>query len=71
MLYDGKRPEELTRDDIEAAAVYCNRMKHWAAMVFEQNDAGLQELAEEYERRLGLPLNTDAPFQPEGNGKLN
>jgi len=65
MLYDGKKPEELTKDELEAAAVYCARMKHWAAMVFEQNDAGLAELALEYERR-GLHLtvsyiNDDEP----------
>jgi hypothetical protein len=71
MLYDGKRPEELTREEIEAAAVYCNRMKHWAAMVFEQNDAGLQELAEEYERRLGLHLNINPDPQEARPGKLN
>jgi hypothetical protein len=71
MLYDGKRASEMTRDELEAAAVYCNRMKHWAAMVFEQNDAGLLELAEEYERRLGLTLNIEPEqdsFRPD---KLN
>jgi hypothetical protein len=59
MLYDGKRPEELSNDEIEAAAVYCTRMKHWAAQVFEQNDAALIELGEEYGKRLGRDLNLD------------
>jgi hypothetical protein len=59
MLYDGKRPEELSNDEIEAAAVYCHRMKHWAAQVFEQNDAALIELGEEYGKRLGRELNLD------------
>jgi len=61
MTYDGKTVTELTQDELEAAAVYCARMKQWAAMVFEQNNAGLQELSEEYERRLGVSLLRDVP----------
>jgi hypothetical protein len=56
MIYDGKRPEELSREELEAAAIYCTRMKHWAAQVFERNDAALMELGEEYASRLGIEL---------------
>jgi hypothetical protein len=59
MLYDGKRPEELSNDEIEAAAVYCHRMKHHHALMFEQHDAALGELGEEYGKRLGRDLNLD------------
>jgi hypothetical protein len=59
MLYDGKKPEELTQDELEAAAVYCARMKMWAAQVFEQNDAAIQELSEEHFRRKGVHLDAD------------
>ena len=52
MLYDGKLPEEMTGDELEAAAVYCARMQAQAKQVFELNQAGLVELGLEYERRL-------------------
>jgi hypothetical protein len=72
MLYDGKKPEDLSRDELEAAAVYCARMKHWAALVFEQNDAGLEELAQEYERRLGIKLEvTYSTYDHERPERLN
>ncbi len=54
MLFDGKRPEEMTQDELEAAAVYCVRMEREAQKVASLNRAGLVELALEYERRLGV-----------------
>lgn len=50
--YDGKRPEDLTDEELEAAAVYCTRMVQQASQVAELNRAGLAELGLEYERRL-------------------
>jgi hypothetical protein len=59
MLYDGKRPQELSNEELEAAAVYCHRMKHWTAQVFERNDAAIQELSAEYASRNGYALDPD------------
>jgi hypothetical protein len=55
MLYDGKKPEELTKDELEAAAVYCTRMMVEAQNMVDLNRAGLIELGLEYERRLSPP----------------
>ena len=52
MLFDGKRPEELTDEELEAAAVYCTRAVVQASQVVELNKLGLAELGLEYERRL-------------------
>jgi hypothetical protein len=55
MLFDGKRPDEMTKDELESAAAYCARMVAQAEAVRELNKAGLAELSLEYDRRLGLP----------------
>jgi hypothetical protein len=34
-------------------------MKHWAAQVFERNDAAIQELSAEYASRKGYALDPD------------
>lgn len=60
MTFDGKRIEELTDEELEFAAAYCWRAKHHAAQVFEANDAGLQELAQEYAKRHGYEMEPDA-----------
>lgn len=52
MLYDGRLAEELTEDELDAAAIYCTRMADHARQVMELNQAGLIELGLEYERRL-------------------
>lgn len=58
MLYDGKRPDELSDDELDAAALYCVRMRDQAKAIVDLNDAGLAELVGEYERRLARgPLN--------------
>lgn len=57
MLYAGKRPEDMTRGELEAAAVHCARMEAEAAQIRDLNRAALQELAEEYERRLPGRVN--------------
>lgn len=59
MTFDGKRIEELSNEELEAAAAYCWRMKHQAARVFELNDAGLQELAQEYAKRHGFDMDPE------------
>jgi hypothetical protein len=59
MIYDGKRLEEMSNEELEAAAVYCARMKHQAANIFNLNDAALIELSEEYAKRLGCDLAPD------------
>lgn len=59
MLYDGKSPQELSDEEIQAAVVYCARMKHWAANVFERNDAAIQELSTEFAKRHGYSLEPD------------
>lgn len=51
MLYAGKRPEEMTSEELEAAAVYCTQMVERAYQIAELNKAGLEELGQEYERR--------------------
>jgi hypothetical protein len=58
MLFDGKRAEDLSKEELEAAAVYCTRMADQARQVAELNKAGLVELALEYERRLGIGPQT-------------
>lgn len=60
MRFAGKEPSEMTNEELEFFAVYCTRAKHEAARVFELNDAGLQELAEEYAKRNGFELEPDA-----------
>jgi hypothetical protein len=59
MLYDGKRIDELSKDEMEAAAVYLTRRAQEARQVIEEaqdvvnrNLAGLAELAIAYERFL-------------------
>lgn len=59
MRFDGKRPEEMDKDELEAAAVYCVRtiteadqLIAQAQGVRELNKAGLAELAIEYDRRF-------------------
>lgn len=54
MFYDGKRPEELSNEELEAAAVYCTRMVVQASQIAELNKAGLVELGLEYERRIEM-----------------
>lgn len=60
MTFGGKDIGELTNEELELAAAYCWRMKNEAARVFELNDAGLQEIAEEYAKRNGFELEPDA-----------
>jgi len=55
MLYDGKKPEELSPDELEAAAVYCTRKVVEHSQLAELNKAALVELGLEYERRLSPP----------------
>lgn len=45
MLYDGKRPEELTNEELYAAAELCVKRRG-------EYDTALIELTLEYERRL-------------------
>lgn len=71
MLYDGKRPNELSPEEIEAAVVYCHRMKLWAAQVFERNDAAIEELNEEYARRMGFTLDPDIEDLEPASSEIN
>lgn len=59
MTFGGKRIEDLTNEELELAAAYCWQAKHQAARVFELNDVGLQEIAEEYAKRNGFELEPD------------
>lgn len=71
MLYDGKRPGELTDEEIEAAVVYCHRMKHWAASVFERNDAAIAELSAVYAARKGYALEPDIEDLEPASSEIN
>ena len=54
MLYDGKRPQEMTGEELDAAALYLVTKRDEAQRMVQLNDAGLAELVDEYERRLRL-----------------
>lgn len=50
----------MTNEELEFFAVYCTRAKNEAARQFELNDAGLQELANEYAKRHGFEIEPRA-----------
>ena len=52
MIYQGKSVDQMTGDELEAAAVACTHSATQAREVFQMNQAFLAELAEEYGRRL-------------------
>lgn len=52
MLYDGKRPRELSAEELDAAEQYCLKTMRDANAVYELNRVGFAELCEERSRRL-------------------
>lgn len=52
MMYAGKTADQMTGDELEAAAVACNAAATQAREVFQMNQAFLAELADEYAKRL-------------------
>lgn len=52
MLYAGKRPNEMSDEELEAAAVYCTRKVVEFTEMAELNKQALIELGLEYESRL-------------------
>lgn len=52
MLYAGKTLDQMTGNELEAAAVVCAASAEQAREVYAQSQAALAELAEEYGKRL-------------------
>jgi hypothetical protein len=52
MMYGGKTADQMTGDELEAAAVACTHAATQAREVFQMNQAFLVELADEYAKRL-------------------
>ena len=51
MLYDGKRPHEMSAEELEAAEAYCLKTMRDANAVYELNRVGFLEITEEQSRR--------------------
>jgi hypothetical protein len=55
MLYAGKRPEDLSLEELQGALVYCHQHMQNAERVYQLNHAAMAELSIEIDRREQRP----------------